>query len=58
MRGQGIGAEFLKHVIDSKWNDFVAVRLEVTPTNARARRLYERLGFSSHKNETMQFRLP
>jgi GNAT superfamily N-acetyltransferase len=58
MRGQGHGADFVRHVIQTKWNDFVALSLEVTPTNARARRLYERLGFSSHKNETMQFRLP
>jgi GNAT superfamily N-acetyltransferase len=53
-RGQGIGADFVRHLIASKWNDAVAVRLEVTPRNARARRLYERLGFSSHKNEMMQ----
>jgi GNAT superfamily N-acetyltransferase len=57
-RGQGIGAEFVRHLIDSKLNDAVALRLEVTPANARARRLYERLGFSSHKNETMQLGLP
>jgi GNAT superfamily N-acetyltransferase len=56
-RGQGIGADFVRHLIDNEWNDAVAVRLEVTPANARARRLYERLGFSSHKNETMQLRL-
>ena len=56
-RRQGIGADFVRHLIDNEWNDAVAVRLEVTPANARARRLYERLGFSSHKNETMQLRL-
>jgi GNAT superfamily N-acetyltransferase len=58
MRGQGLGADFVRHVIKTKWNDFVALRLEVTPANARARRLYERLGFSSLKNETLQLRLP
>jgi len=56
-RGQGIGADFVRHLIDNEWNNAVAVRLEVTPANARARRLYERLGFSSHKNETLQLRL-
>jgi ribosomal protein S18 acetylase RimI-like enzyme len=56
-RRQGIGSDFVRHLIDNEWNNAVAVRLEVTPTNARARRLYERLGFSSHKNETMQLRL-
>ncbi len=56
-RGQGIGADFVRHLIDNEWNEAVAVRLEVTPWNTRARRLYERLGFASHKNETMQLRL-
>jgi ribosomal protein S18 acetylase RimI-like enzyme len=58
MRGQGIGADFVRHLIANKLHDFVALRLEVTPANARARRLYERLGFSAHKNETLQLRLP
>ncbi len=57
-RGQGLGADFVQHVITTKMNDFVALRLEVTPANSRARRLYERLGFSSYKNETLQLRLP
>jgi ribosomal protein S18 acetylase RimI-like enzyme len=57
LRGQGIGADFVRHLIRSALKDSVAVRLEVTPANARARRLYERLGFLSHKNETMQLRL-
>jgi ribosomal protein S18 acetylase RimI-like enzyme len=56
-RGQGIGADFVRHLINKKLNEAVALRLEVTPANARARRLYERLGFSSHKNETMQLSL-
>ena len=58
MRGQGLGTDFVRHVIQTRLNDFVALRLEVTPANVRARRLYERLGFSSLKNETLQFRLP
>jgi GNAT superfamily N-acetyltransferase len=58
MRGQGVGADFVRHLIQRKLYHAVALRLEVTPANARARRLYERLGFSSHKNETLQLRLP
>ncbi len=58
MRGQGLGAGFVQQVIATKMNDFVALRLEVTPANSRARRLYERLGFSTYKNETLQLRLP
>ena len=57
VRRQGIGADFVRHLIRGALKDSVALRLEVTPANARARRLYERLGFLSHKNETMQLRL-
>jgi ribosomal protein S18 acetylase RimI-like enzyme len=34
----------------------VALELEVTPTNGRARALYERLGFAARKNATLRWR--
>jgi len=34
----------------------VNVELEVTPSNARARALYERLGFRPYKNALMRAR--
>lgn len=36
------------------FRDAVAVELEVTPANARARALYERLGFAPYKNALMR----
>jgi hypothetical protein len=32
----------------------VALELEITPTNAKARALYERLGFAVKRNTTMR----
>lgn len=39
------------------FQDAVAVELEVTPGNMRARALYERLGFAPYKNALMRVRL-
>lgn len=39
------------------FRDAVAVELEVTPSNERARALYERLGFAAYKNALMRVRL-
>jgi GNAT superfamily N-acetyltransferase len=39
------------------FRDAVAVELEVTPGNTRARALYERMGFAAYKNALMRFRL-
>jgi GNAT superfamily N-acetyltransferase len=39
------------------FRDAVAVELEVTPGNTRARALYERLGFAPYKNALMRSRL-
>lgn len=36
----------------------VALELEVTPGNTRARALYERLGFAPRKNATLRWRAP
>lgn len=40
------------------FRDAVAVELEVTPNNARARALYERLGFAPLKNAVMRAVMP
>lgn len=37
-----------------RFRDAVALELEVTPVNRRARALYERLGFAGRKNATMR----
>ena len=49
-RGKGIGTNFIKYIIENKFNNAVALQLEATPDNVRARKLYESLGFKLHKN--------
>ena len=39
------------------FREAVAVELEVTPGNTRARALYERMGFAPYKNALMRVRL-
>lgn len=50
-RGKGIGSTFITHLQTSKHNNAVALQLEVTPDNAKAQRLYERLGFKPVENK-------
>ncbi len=53
-RGRGHGRKlFEKLLIEKK---FVAIDLEVTPANARARKFYEGLGFTPLKNTHMRVR--
>ena len=49
-RSQGIGAEFLRYLAKNKIFEAVALQLEVTENNLKARRLYKSLGFRLHKN--------
>jgi len=49
-RGKGVATNFLKYLRDTKFGNSVALQLEVTPDNTRARKLYESLGFVAHKN--------
>lgn len=52
-RSQGIGTNFIKHLVKNKFGNSVALELEVTPSNKRARKLYESLGFKLYKNNTL-----
>ena len=59
-RAQGIGTSLFDAVATNRalWpNCPVAMELEVTPDNARARALYERLGFRA-RNVTLRRRIP
>lgn len=56
-RGQGIATHFLTYLRDTKFCDSVALQLEVTPDNKRARKLYESLGFVAHKNTMLDLEL-
>lgn len=52
-RGKGLATAFFEY-IQQEWADFaVAFELEVTPQNAKARQLYERLGFVQAKNANL-----
>ena len=56
-RGRGVATWFVQLLLARRapwFQDAVAVELEVTPSNARARALYERLGFAVKKNATLR----
>jgi GNAT superfamily N-acetyltransferase len=44
-QGKGIGSRFIKYLNETRFNDCVALELEVLPYNTRALQLYEQLGF-------------
>lgn len=50
-RGQGIATQFFAWLEQTYSSQAVAFMLETTPDNDRARALYEKLGFSSYKNQ-------
>jgi GNAT superfamily N-acetyltransferase len=56
-RGRGLATAFVADLRDRRtpwFEDAVALELEVTPDNRRARRLYERLGFAPCKNAMLR----
>lgn len=58
-RNHGLATELFRSIGENRelWKDRpVALQLEVTPANARARAFYERLGFRS-RNQTLRRRL-
>jgi len=57
-RNRGIGRQFFEHLERTKPFDAIAIALEVSPTNERAQRLYESLGFARRRNATLLRRLP
>lgn len=56
-RGSGIATAFFEELRRTLPWDAVAMLLEVTPDNQRARTLYESLGFSRRSNDTMSLDL-
>jgi GNAT superfamily N-acetyltransferase len=44
-RGEGLGTALFEEIDAGRFGAFTAIALGVSPRNARARRLYERLGF-------------
>jgi GNAT superfamily N-acetyltransferase len=45
-RGRGIGTDFIRYLQDNRINNCVALELEVLPYNAKALKLYQKLGFN------------
>jgi ribosomal protein S18 acetylase RimI-like enzyme len=52
-RSRGVGAALVEHGIATT-NGAVAFELEVSPSNTRARALYERLGFRPLRNTSLR----
>jgi ribosomal protein S18 acetylase RimI-like enzyme len=52
-RCRGVGTALIEHALDTT-KGAVAFELEVTPNNARARALYERLGFRPLANASLR----
>ena len=50
-RGKGIGSKFIQYLIDNKFNNAKALQLETLPSNDKAKKLYERLGFEVSKSD-------
>lgn len=45
LRGEGLGSALFQAIETGRFGTFAGIALAVSPGNARARRLYERLGF-------------
>lgn len=56
-RGRGIGAAFIRHLIDRAGASVVGLQLEVSPANTRAAGFYGREGFAPAPNRTLFRRL-
>ena len=56
-RNRGIAKSFFSFLKQERPFDAVALALEVSPSNAGARRLYESLGFGHRRNSVLTYRL-
>lgn len=56
-RSRSIGTNFIKSLVNNRFGSSVALQLEVSSENNSARKLYEKLGFNLHKNDTMNLDL-
>ncbi len=55
-RNRGFGRKFFGYLDRERPFNAVAVALEASPTNIRARRLYESLGFAPRRNPMLTYR--
>lgn len=54
-RWQGIGTNFIQHIIDTKFNNRVTIQLLVSPSNERAKKLYQRIWFRPYRYDQLTF---
>jgi ribosomal protein S18 acetylase RimI-like enzyme len=53
-RGHGVGTALIDALFqEARWRGYPAIRLEVIEANVRARALYERMGFTVWRTETL-----
>lgn len=56
-RGKGYASAFIRYLTDTRFNNAVALQLEVSTKNHSARRLYNSLGFTPHPNNVLTLEL-
>lgn len=56
-RGQGLATTFIEYLKNQKLRRSVAIELEVTPSNSRAKKLYTRLGFKEADNTHLVYEM-
>lgn len=56
-RGKGFATGFIRHLTETRYNEAVALQLEVSTKNHSARRLYNSLGFTPHPNNVLTLEL-
>jgi GNAT superfamily N-acetyltransferase len=56
-RGKGFASALIRHLAQTRYNNAVALQLEVSHKNQPARRLYDSLGFTPHPNNVLTLEL-
>jgi len=56
-RGKGFASALIRHLAETRYNNAVALQLEVGAGNTAARRLYDSLGFTPHPNNVLTLEL-
>lgn len=56
-RSKGFSTAFIRYLTETRFNNAVALQLEVSPKNHSARRLYDSLGFTPHPNNVLTLEL-
>jgi len=55
-QGMGVGTRLFSKLMDyARAEKYTTIRLDVIDTNPRAKRLYERLGFTEQKTEEFEY---